>query len=258
VTNNSYFADPYEYNCRNDPVQRAIWKAEQRAIRYAEQQGVTVVAAEGNDSDDTAHPTTDVTSPDDPPGAAQEREITNACVIVPVEVSGVIGVSATGSTTQDTSAGQYPDNLKSFYSSFGVGVTDVTAPGGDSVFRTPESVNGRVLSTYPANFPCTRSRQEPFPSDPTYPTAFYCYLQGTSMASPHAAGLAALIISRYGDSKNPQNGKMRPTLPPGYLTFTGVNSGAVQQCQGGPGYNSWYGNGQIDAFNAVTKNSGNQ
>src|SRR4051812_30326435 len=32
VTNNSYFVDPFLYNCRNDPVQRAIWKAEQRAI----------------------------------------------------------------------------------------------------------------------------------------------------------------------------------------------------------------------------------
>src|SRR3954447_2965224 len=34
VTNNSYFADPFLFNCRNDPVQRAIWKAEQRAIRH--------------------------------------------------------------------------------------------------------------------------------------------------------------------------------------------------------------------------------
>src|SRR6476619_6132835 len=29
VTNNSYFADPWLFNCRNDPAQRAIWKAEQ-------------------------------------------------------------------------------------------------------------------------------------------------------------------------------------------------------------------------------------
>ena len=29
-------------------------------------------------------------------------------------------------------------------------------------------------------------------------------------------------------------------------------------CEGGPGYNSWYGNGQVDALNAVTKQSGNQ
>jgi len=274
VTNNSYFADPWEYNCKNDPVQRAIWKAEQRAIRYAQNQGVTVVASAGNDSDDVSHPTQDRTSPDDTTPVV--RDITNACVVIPLEISGVVGVSATGSTTQGTSAGQYPDNLKSFYSSFGVSAVDVPAPGGDSVFRTPESVNGRVLSTYPANLPCTRSVQEPT-GDPTYPTAVYCYLQGTSMAGPHVAGVAALIVSRYGDLANPQNGKMRPgqveaileqtadpqacpdTLPTGYQTVqVGVNSGQLQQCQGGPGHNSWYGNGQADALNAVTKASGNQ
>ena len=33
VTNNSYFADPWLFNCRNDAEQRAIWTAERRAIK---------------------------------------------------------------------------------------------------------------------------------------------------------------------------------------------------------------------------------
>ena len=276
VTNNSYFADPYLYNCRNDPVQRAIWKAEQRAILFAQQQGVTVVAAAGNESEDLSHPTQDVTSPDFPPGSAQQREITNACVVIPVEIPGVIGVSADGHNPQDVSTSN-PNGtgyLKSFYSNFGVSAIEVVAPGGDSLFgRNGEAPNGRVLSTWPPNIPCLRSVKEPI-GDPEEPTVVYCYLQGTSMASPHVAGVAALIISRYGNLNNPQNGKMRPgqvaafiqqtadpqpcpvTLPSGYSNFVGVNSGQPQTCQGGPGHNSWYGNGQVNALNAITHNSG--
>src|SRR5436309_8788400 len=174
VTNNSYFADPFEYNCRNDPVQRAIWKAEQRAIRFAQQQGVTVVAAAANDSDDLSHPTQDVTSPDFPPNTAQQREITNACVVIPVEIPGVIGVSADGNMRQNT---QDPNSgyLKSFYSNYGVSAIEVVAPGGDSIFgRTPQAPNGRVLSTWPPNIPCLRSVKET--GDLEEPTAVYCYL----------------------------------------------------------------------------------
>src|SRR5438552_5209230 len=93
VTNNSYFAEPFLFNWKNDPIQRAIWKAEQRAIRFAMQQGVTVVAAEGNESDDLSHPTQDVTSPDFPGGTEQVRAIHNDCIVIPVEISGVIGVT---------------------------------------------------------------------------------------------------------------------------------------------------------------------
>jgi len=30
-------------------------------------------------------------------------------------------------------------------------------------------------------------------------------------------------------------------------------NGQPQTCQGGPNYNSWYGSGQVNAFNAVTQ-----
>src|SRR5438874_9599933 len=98
VTNNSYFADPFLFNCRNDPVQRAIWKAEQRAILFAEQNGVTVVAAMGNESEDLAHPAVDATSPDNT--TPEVRAVTNACVVIPVEVAGVIGVTGDGNARQ--------------------------------------------------------------------------------------------------------------------------------------------------------------
>jgi lantibiotic leader peptide-processing serine protease len=277
VTNNSYFADPFLYNCRNDPVQRAIWKAEKRAIDFATKQGVTHVAAIGNDSDDRAHPQYDVISPDFPPGTEEEREITNACVVIPHEVNGVIGVSGVGNRRQTDNDDDPNDYLKSFYSAYGVGVAEVTAPAGDSIFGiTPEATNGRVLSTYPADQFCRPDRRL---VDPTAPTAVYCYLQGTSMASPHAAGVTALIISRFGDLDNPQNGKMRPgsvaaylqqtadpqpcptALPPGYEEFTRPHPAGAeaqpQECQGGPGYTSWYGNGQVNALRAVTHHSGN-
>src|SRR5438105_1662248 len=81
VTNNSYFADPWLFNCKNDPEQRAIWKAESRAIEFAQKQGVTVVAAMGNFDDDLAHPTQDVVSPDTGPGTT--RTVHNDCAVIP-------------------------------------------------------------------------------------------------------------------------------------------------------------------------------
>ena len=40
------------------------------------------------------------------------------------------------------------------------------------------------------------------------------------MSSPHAAGVAALIVSRFGDLQNPQKGKMRPGQVEQHLNHT--------------------------------------
>ncbi len=247
VTNNSYFADPWYFNCKNDPVQRAIWEAERRAIRFAMKNGTVVVAAEGNFSDDLAHPTMDLQSPDNT--TPVPREVTNACAVVPVEVPGVIGVTANGNL-----------QLKSYYSSYGVGSADVIAPGGDRRLQiTAAAPNGRVLSTFPAAlnpggalavFDCSVS-----------PCASYLYLQGTSMASPHAAGVAALIASQGITSPGAIAAKLQNTAdpidcPPDlsiYAPFPSVNNGAPQVCQGTLDYNSFNGNGQINALSAVTQ-----
>jgi lantibiotic leader peptide-processing serine protease len=242
VTNNSYFADPWLFNCRNDAEQRAIWTAERRAISYAISKGVVVVAAEGNQADDLAHPTADATSPDDTTPVL--RAIHNDCAVVPVEVPGVIGVTANGNL-----------QLKSYYSSYGLGTADVIAPGGDRILQvTAAAPNGRVLSTWPAAFPCARKVVDPS-------GAVYCYLQGTSMASPHAAGVAALIASRGIMNPGAVTAKLQNTADPIdcptdmsiYAAFPAVDNGAPQVCQGTLDYNSFNGHGQVNALSAVTQ-----
>lgn len=247
VTNNSYFADPWLFNCRNDAGQRAVWKAEQRAIRYAQQNGDTVVAAEGNQADDLAHPTADATSPDDTDPVL--RQIHNDCLVIPTEVAGVVGVTADGNTQQ-----------KSFYSSYGMGTADVVAPGGDSILgRTAAAPNGRVLSTWPAallTVTCLPARRVIDASG-----AAYCYQQGTSMASPHAAGVAALLVSRGIRAPGAVAAALQNTADPigcpsdvsPWAFFPAIDNGAPQVCIGGSGYNSWTGHGQINALTAVTR-----
>jgi len=248
VTNNSYFADPWYFNCKNDPEQRAIWLAEQRAIRFAQQSGTVIVAATGNFSDDLAHPTQDIISPDDVP-VPLTRDVTNACIDIPAEIPGVVGVNANGNL-----------ELKSFYSSYGVGVTDVIAPGGDSILqRTAAAVNGRVLSTWPASLTgsCPVARRV---FDAAAPGQVWCYQQGTSMASPHAAGVAALIMSRFpGMSPGAVVAMLKNTADPMacpadmsiYDPFPSFSNGVPQVCTGSIGYNSFNGHGQVNALTAV-------
>jgi lantibiotic leader peptide-processing serine protease len=90
--------------------------------------------------------------------------------------------------------------------------------------------------------------------------ALYCYAQGTSMASPHAAGVAALLESATGLRGPALAGALKGATNPipcpsdvsAYAFFPAVDGGVAQTCQGGLGHNSWFGNGEVDALKAVS------
>lgn len=245
VASMSFFADPWLFNCRNDQEQKAIIQAISDAARYAEQRGVVLVAAAGNDGIDLNHPVTDEISPDFPPDAAVTRPVNNSCVVLPTEIPGVVVVTATGA-----------ENLLAWYSTYG-NITDVTAPGG-SRYQTPtfDSARGRVLAPYSStasdlDLEASLGRLVQDPSG-----NYYAWLNGTSMAAPHAAGVAALIRAAHPGMpqsavvamlRNTATNMPCPTaLDPGVVFF-----GAPEQfCAGGSGNNNFYGNGLVNALAA--------
>ncbi|UGV41527.1 S8 family serine peptidase [Methanococcoides orientis] len=152
------------------------------ALEYADKQGVTIVAAAGNDG------TRFVSYP-----AAYEK---------------CIAVGATG----------YDGNLAP-YSNYGPGL-DVVAPGGN----TGQDLNndgygdGILQNTF----------------DPSTQIFSYYFFQGTSMATPHVSGVAALLISQ-----GASNDEVR----------TALESTAMDL--GKSGWDTAYGYGLIDAKAAL-------
>jgi subtilisin family serine protease len=191
-----------------------------RATTYAHQQGATVIAAAGNEETDFDH--------------------TNNLVSIPAQSTHVLAISATGPVGFALGATNF--DRPASYTNFGQSAIDFGAPGGDAVLPGDEICSvPRIPTGSLTNFcwvfdlvlsPASIVDQANVPVNDRY-----FFASGTSMAAPHVAGVAALIIEQSG-------GSMHPAQVEAALRRSADDLGK-------PGNDDFYGRGRVNAFRAV-------
>jgi subtilisin family serine protease len=225
VTNNSYFVDPWLLTCDHDGSEGVVYEAMRRAVSYSTEQGVASVAAATNEATDLSDPQGRPTRDSTVGGGDQaDRQLDRGCKLMPGGLRDVITVSAVGQ-----------NGVKAGYSSYGLGLVDVTAPGGEFARNAANPNANCVLSTVPGGYDR------------------FC---GTSMAAPHVTGVVALLASRHPHSTPRELATMltgaasEVPCPADYdLNGTGTQDG---YCTGYGPYNGFYGHGMVNALAAAT------
>lgn len=185
----------------------ALLTAMGRTTNYAYQSGTAIITSAGN--------------------AALNLNHTADLVVLPAMSPHVIAISATAPIGWAVDPFEtFLDNLAS-YSNHGTSVIDFAAPGGDFIYPGEEDCEIAGLVR-----PC-------WVFDLVFSTGngSWYWSAGTSMAAPHAAGVAALIIGKNG-------GSMHPAQVEAALRQSSDDLGK-------PGKDDAYGHGRVNAANAV-------
>ena len=303
VVNMSFYVDPWLYNCQGGAPedrqfpeavaeQNMIIEGMTRALGYATEHGVALVGALGNNHEDLSKPRPDDSSPDyDNPAYDWDtspwlRTIDNAtCLDLPTEGPGVIGVSALGPSERKADFSNYTTDLTS-------GEIEVSAPGGwyrDGLGTDSYRTNGNlILSAAPLHvlqaegqvdkngnitklgrtYGTLKSCENGKHNENTSECGYYQWLQGTSMAAPHASGVAALVVAAHGSGTSEADFGLPAAMTRSILMDTARDhacpDGGVMSyenvgrspeftatCVGTADFNGFYGDGIVNAANAV-------
>ncbi|MFS0882370.1 S8 family serine peptidase [Metabacillus niabensis] len=166
------------YLSNKDKGEKALIKAYERAIKYAEKKGSIVVSSIGNDGIDLSNPKQ---------VSNQLTGLNEKLFYAPGGLNIGLSVGAINKDRQLTS-----------YSNYGR-MLSVTAPGGDLGplydYEGIVDVRYMILTTYPTYLENYIARSGNFPKG-------YEFSYGTSLAAPTVSAVMALILAEYEEEKN--------------------------------------------------------
>jgi subtilisin family serine protease len=213
IPRNGKFLDD-EGNVVNDTkATQELLVAISKVTGYATKNGMTLIAAAGNDAND----------------GNKDASLVN----IPADATGVISISATAPLGWAKSP--LTTNLDRFasYSNYGTPAVSFAAPGGDFLYYYTSATE---LATVAKIVRPVYIFDEVFS---TGRNGGYAWMAGTSMATPHATGVAALIIGKNG-------GDMDPARVEAALRASADDLGK-------PGRDPYYGYGRVNAYRAVAQ-----